>query len=233
MTHAASQRVSEDADFAALRFNMIEQQIRPWDVLDDRILETLGTLWRHHFVLPGQEKLAYADIELPLGHGEYMLAPKVEGRLLQAVSPQAHEQVLEIGTGSGYLTACLAKLSAHVDSVDIEPEFRQRALLNLTREGLNDITTLFTADAAHGWRGQRETYDVVVIGGSLPMLDMLEPFERLLNIGGRLFAVIGTEPVMEAMLVRRDEENAYSRTGLFETDLKPLRGLSAPKVFRL
>lgn len=230
----ASSAVSLDAtDYATLRFNMVEQQIRPWDVLDVRVLEVLGSLWRHHFVAPDQQRLAYADVELPLGHGEFMLAPKVEGRLLQALAPQANETVLEIGTGCGYLTACLARLAAQVDSVDVVPEFKHRARARLAELDLLGRVALRTGDAAHGWSQQRARYDIVVVSASLPTLEMAKPFERLLNPGGRLFAVVGAAPVMEAMLITRVGEHAFNRTSLFETLLKPMRGLSKPEVFRL
>ncbi|APZ42129.1 protein-L-isoaspartate O-methyltransferase family protein [Acidihalobacter ferrooxydans] len=233
MTDAGSAATLDTTDYALFRSNMIEQQIRPWDVLDPRVLDVLGGLWRHHFVAPDQQRLAYADMELPLGHGEHMLAPKVEGRLLQALAPQANETVLEIGTGSGYLTACLALLAAQVDSVDNVAEFKHRARGQLTALGLLDRVELRTGDAAHGWDHQRSQYDVIVVSGSLPKLEMAQPFEQLLAVGGRMFAVIGTAPAMHAMLITRSGEQAFNRTGLFETVLDPLRGLHAPAVFRL
>lgn len=230
----ASTAVAQDTtDYALLRFNMVAQQVRPWDVLDPRILGVIGDLWRHRFVAPDQRHIAYADLELPLGHGEHMMAPKMEGRLLQALAPQAHETVLEIGTGSGYLTACLARLAAHVDSVDIVPEFVQRARAPLAEEGLLERVALATGDAAHGWTQARSDYDVIVVTGSLPTLEMAAPFERQLAVGGRLFAVVGEAPVMEAMLITRSSEDVYARTALFETCLTPLRGLARPAVFRL
>lgn len=233
MTDANSAAPQDNTDYALLRFNMVEQQIRPWDVLDPRVTEVIGGLWRHHFVAPDQARLAYADTELPIGHGEHMMAPKVEGRLLQALDPQPNETALEIGTGSGYLTACLAQLAAQVDSVDIIPEFKHRALPRLAELGLLDRVALRTGDAAHGWSHQRSHYDVIALTGSLPTAEMAEPFERLLSPGGRLFAVIGNAPVMEAMLITRGSERTYSRTSLFETCLAPLRGLVKPAVFRL
>ncbi|MEJ2632000.1 MAG: protein-L-isoaspartate O-methyltransferase [Acidihalobacter sp.] len=233
MTDASSGVPQDSTDFAMLRFNMVEQQIRPWDVLDPRVLDVLGSLWRHHFVPPDQQRLAYGDLELPLGHGEHMMAPKVEGRLLQALAPQAHETVLEIGTGSGFLAACLAHLAARIDSVDIIPDFKHSARPRLAELGLLDRVALRTGDAAHGWSHQRERYDVVAVTGSLPTLEMAAPFERLLNPGGRMFAVVGVAPVMEAMLITRSGEHAFSRISLFETSLAPLRGLSKPAVFQL
>lgn len=233
MTDASSAAVQDTTDYELLRFNMVEQQIRPWDVLDVRVLEVLSSLWRHHFVDPDQLRLAYADLELPLGYGESMMAPKVEGRLLQALAPREGETVLEVGTGSGYLTACLASLAGRVDSVDIIPEFKQRASARLAALDLIDRVELRTGDAAHGWTQQRNGYDVVVLTGSLPTQEMAAPFERLLNVGGRLFAVVGVEPVMQAMLVTRDDGQAFSRSSLFETVLTPLRGLSKPAEFRL
>jgi protein-L-isoaspartate(D-aspartate) O-methyltransferase len=233
MTDASSAATQDDTDFAMLRFNMIEQQIRPWDVLDPRVLEMLGSVWRHHFVASDQQGLAYADMELPLGHGEHMMAPKMEGRVLQALAPQAHESVLEIGTGSGFLTACLAQLAAQVDSIDIIPEFKHRARSRLAELGLLDRVVLRTGDAAQGWSHQRNRYDVIAVTGSLPTREMAAPFERLLGVGGRMFAVVGVAPVMEAMLITRSGDQAFSRTALFETSIAPLRGLSKPAVFRL
>lgn len=231
MTIALSAAEAMDTvDYAQLRFIMVEQHIRPWDVLDHRVLEVVSHLPREDFVGDAYRGLAYGDLEVPLGHGEFMLQPKIIARLLQALDPRPNEVALEIGTGSGYLTACLASLSAQVDSVDIEPDFKHAAQARLKALELNN-TTLRVADAAHGW-GIREHYDVMVITSSLPEAAQLAPFEQRLAVGGRLCAIVGMAPVMHAMLITRMDETSYARVNLFETSVNPLRGLHKTQVFK-
>ncbi|WP_231940891.1 protein-L-isoaspartate O-methyltransferase family protein [Acidihalobacter aeolianus] len=221
----------DTVDYAHLRFIMVEQQIRPWDVLDQRVLEVVGRLPREEFVGESYCGLAYADVGVPLGHGEFMLEPKIVARALQALAPRGNEVALEIGTGSGYLTACLASLATQVDSVDIEADFKRAAQARLKAIGINNAT-LRVADAAHGW-GLRERYDVIAVTASLPEAAQLAPFEQRLSVGGRLFVVVGTAPVMHAMLITRVDEASYTRVKLFETCIKPLRGLHKTQIFSL
>lgn len=209
------------------RFNMVEQQVRPWDILDQRVLDVLERIPRENFVPHAHRNLAFADLEIPLGHGETMLAPKIEGRILQALTLQPTDVVLEIGTGSGHLTACLAQLAAQVHSVDIHADFTQATQAQLTEIGIDNVT-LHTGDASAGWP-QPGRYDVIVVGGSLP--EYRDDFERQLNPGGRLFVVVGEAPVMEAMLVTRTSEDAYARIALFETCLPPLAGVEPKPKF--
>ncbi|WP_455379965.1 protein-L-isoaspartate O-methyltransferase family protein [Acidihalobacter prosperus] len=218
-------------DYAQLRFNMVEQHIRPWDVLDQRVLEVVSRLPREIFVDEAYKSLAYGDLEVPLGHGEFMLAPKLVARLLQALAPQSSDSALEIGTGSGYLTACMANLAAQVDSVDIEADFIHAAQERLKALSLTN-TTLRVDDAAHGW-GLPDQYDVIAVTGSLPEPKHLSPFKEKLKIGGRLFAIVGVEPVMRAMLITRVDVNSFAKNSLFETCIKPLRGLHKTQVFKL
>ena len=211
------------------RFNMIEQQIRPWEVLDTRVLDVLAAVPRERFVPERYRHQAFADLEIPLGHGEHMMAPKIEGRMLQALDVQPTDVALEVGTGSGYVTACLAKLAAQVYSVDIVEAFKLGAQKILAELDIKNVT-LRTGDAAHGWT-QLPRYDVIAVTGSLP--EYHDGFEKSLAIGGRLFVVVGEAPAMQAMLVRRVGEHEFSRTTLFETDLKALRGLSKRPQFVL
>lgn len=204
------------------RFNMIEQQIRPWDVLDQQVLDLMAEVPRVDFVPEEYRGLAYADHAIPIGHGQTMMHPKVEGRLLQALSLHPTDVVLEIGTGSGYLTALMAKAARHVDSVDIFPDFKEQAEEKLALYGIHNVT-LEVGDASQGWRG-RGLYDAIAICGSLPELP--EGFLQSLNRGGRLFAVLGTPPVMQAVLMRRVGDGQWTREALFETDLPPL--INAP-----
>lgn len=210
------------------RFNMIEQQIRPWDVLDPQVLDVIAATPRELFVPAQYKGLAFMDLEIPLGHGEFMMAPKLEARALQALALQPSDVVLEIGTGSGYLTACLAKLAAQVHSVDIHEEFKLRAAEQLKALGLIDKITLRCGDAANGW-SQGRRYDAIVLTGSLP--EYRDCFAQSLNPGGRLFAVVGEAPVMQAQLITRRASNSFSHTNLFETDLKALTGVSKAPVF--
>ncbi|MCG5500688.1 protein-L-isoaspartate O-methyltransferase family protein [Ectothiorhodospira lacustris] len=203
------------------RFNMVEQQVRPWDVLDPRVLDVMENIPRELFVPRAHQKLAYADLEIPLGQDEAMMRPTVEGRLLQALDIQPRDVILEIGTGSGYLTACLARLGNQVDSIDLHKTFTRAAERHLDKAGITNIH-LETGNAAEGWTGQRDHYDVIAVTAS--MAQYRDCFERQLSPGGRLFVVVGEPPAMEAMLVMRQGENEFIRHVLFETSLKPLTG---------
>jgi protein-L-isoaspartate(D-aspartate) O-methyltransferase len=200
------------------RLNMIEQQIRPWDVLDQRVLDTIAATPREDFVPAAYRNLAFADIAVPIDQGQAMLPPKLEGRLLQALNPQPHELVLVIGTGSGYLTALLAKLGKHVYSVDLHESLVQAAQVRLAEHGIANVT-LETGDAARGWPGHAP-YDVIAVTGSVA-----EPADELLQqlrVGGRMFVVVGEDPVMEARLITRAGPDHWSSEDLFETSLAPL-----------
>lgn len=209
-------------DVDRARFNMIEQQIRPWEVLDQRVLDTIAAVPRERFVPERYRHLAFADLEIPLGHDQFMMAPKVEARMLQSLEIRDDDLILEIGTGSGYVTACLARLGRSVDSVDIFADFTESARAKLEAEGIRNVM-LETGDAAHGWN-QGQEYDVIAVTGSLP--EYVTDFERQLAVGGRLFVVVGEPPVMEAMLVRRVREEEFHRTPVFETCLRPLLHVS-------
>lgn len=215
-------------DYSVARNNMVEQQIRPWDVLDMRVLDVMESLPRERFVPEGREGLAYADTEIPLGDGEAMLAPKVVGRLLQALAPTHSDQVLEIGTGSGYVTACLARLAARVDSVERLDRLRLGARTRLEALGIANAS-LRTATVVPTWTPPGSRYDVISVNGALSEYDaFLEPF---LSLGGRLFVVVGHPPVMEARLVIRVAENSFRTEKLFETGLKPLQGFERKPEF--
>ncbi|MDD5391627.1 MAG: protein-L-isoaspartate O-methyltransferase [Thiothrix sp.] len=209
------------------RFNMIEQQIRPWDVLDETVLATFGFIPREAFVPPQWKNLAFADIEIPLGNGEFMMHPRVEARMLQALTISPDDRCLEIGTGSGFVTACLAHLSKHVDSVDIYEDFTRQAEERLLSRELTNYS-LHTGDALRGWVST-QLYNVIVVTGSVPAY--LPRFEEQLAPGGRLFIVVGTAASMQAMLVTRQPEGDFSRTMLFETGLKPLVGAASGSSF--
>jgi protein-L-isoaspartate(D-aspartate) O-methyltransferase len=213
-------------DFDQARINMIEQQIRPWEVLDERVLGVLASTPREDFVPPPYRNLAFADVCIPLGHGQVMMRPNVEGRLLQALAIQPSDCILEVGTGSGYLSACLAKLGARVISVDIFPEFIQEARQKLKRQRINNVL-LHSGDAVHGWGKQR--YDVIAITGSLPVLP--DHWRQQLNVGGRLFVIVGEPPIMEALLITRLSEEEWTEESLFDTEIPALLNASKPAVF--
>lgn len=207
------------------RFFMIEQQIRPWDVLDPQVLDLLSELPRHKFVEPDQQNLAYSDIELPIGEGQTMLAPKIEGRIMQAIDIHEDDQVLEIGTGSGYMTALLASLAKQVTSVELFDSLHNTAKGRLVQ--FNNID-LKLGDASQGWSDQK-TYDVIVLTGSCAQLP--EAYKQQLNLGGRLFAVIGRSPAMQAMLVTRISDHEWLEESLFETDIAALVHAEAKPKF--
>ncbi|BAP56469.1 protein-L-isoaspartate(D-aspartate) O-methyltransferase [Thioploca ingrica] len=216
-------------NFEQARFNMIEQQIRPWDVLDQRTLDLVASVPREQFVPEDYRKLAFADINIPLAQGQMMMSPKVEARLLQALRLNPNDSVLEIGTGSGYLTALLAKAVKHVDSVDIFPEFIQTAAVKLKALNINNVT-LQVGDAINGWNTDVD-YDVIVLTGSVPVLK--SHFQNQLIEGGCLFAIIGEEPIMQAQLITRVNQTKTNRELLFETVLPPLLGAASPQRFIL
>ena len=216
-------------NFERARFNMVEQQIRPWEVLDRAVLDLMERAPRDAFVPEEYRRLAYADTAVPIGHGEVMLPPRVEGRLLQALGVGPEERVLEIGTGSGFLTWLLAQRAAHVTSIELKPVLAERARINLASHGVGNAT-VEVGDGRRGWE-RGTSYDAIAVGGSVPAPE--PALEEQLAIGGRLFIVVGSAPAMEAMLVRRAGEAEWIRESLFETVLPRLEGSEAPRRFVL
>jgi protein-L-isoaspartate(D-aspartate) O-methyltransferase len=214
-------------DVERARFNMVEQQIRTWEVLDPRVLDLLHRVRREDYVPAQHRALAFADLEIPIGHGEKMLAPKMEARMLQELALREGDRVLEVGTGTGYMTALLASLSRHVTSVDIIAEFTRSAADRLSAGHIANVT-LDTGDAARGW-DRHAPYDAIVLTGSVPVL--ADAFAKSLRPGGRLLAVVGEPPVMEAKLVTCVTAGAYNTVGLFETCIAPLKNAPRPERF--
>lgn len=208
------------------RRQMVEQQIRTWDVRSDRVLELFGTLRRDEFVPPAFRRLAFADCAIPIGHGERMMVPSVEGRLLQSLDPQRDETVLEIGTGTGYLTACLARLAGHVESVDIHQDFATGAAARLADFGIENVS-ISVMDACRELPEGR--FDVIAVTGSLPALE--QRYIDALRPGGRLFVVTGFVPVMSAERVVRGSDETWHATSLFETSLGRLQNADEPNRF--
>ena len=200
------------------KFNMIEQQIRPWEVLDHQVLDVIERLNREDFVDPAYRGLAYADCQIPLANGVRMLPPTVEGRMLQALSLGAADRVLEVGSGSGYITACLASLAAQVRSIDADGEISECAQGNVARLGLDNAEF---AKATLAEFDEPDSYDAIAVTASLPAIP--QNLEQALTIGGRLFVICGESPVMEALLITRVGASEWTRQSLFETDLPRLR----------
>jgi len=213
-------------DFEQARFNMVEQQIRPWDVLDPVVLDLLFTVRREDYVPAAYRNLAFADLEVPLGHGEAMWMPKLEARALQELGLATGESVLEIGTGSGYLTALLASVASRVTSVEIVESFARDARAKLAAAGFTNVE-VEVGDGARGWGGA--SFDAIVLTGSTPVLH--EAFCKQLKPGGRVFAIIGDAPAMTAKLSRWAAPGACVVTPLFETVVKPLANAPAPARF--
>ncbi|CAD0309819.1 protein-L-isoaspartate O-methyltransferase family protein [Xanthomonas hortorum] len=214
-------------DFSQAREKMVEQQIRPWDVLDLRVLDVLARLPREAFVPEAYKTLAYVDVEIPLSAGHKMMKPVVEGRMLQALDLQPGEDVLEIGTGSGFSTACLAALAREVVSLEIDPALATAARANLDSTGLGSNVRIETADV-FAWQSERR-FDAICITGAVDTLPT--QWLQWLRPNGRLFVVRGHEPVMEAVLVRGDV-NAPRIESLFETDLAYLQGAAPTPRFQ-
>jgi len=209
-----------------VREQMIEQQVRAWDVLDERVLACLRRVPRELFVPEALRYRAYADVEVPLARGQHMLRPSVAGRLLQALLPQGSQRVLQIGAGSGFITACLRAMATHVRSLEIFPELAEGARRNLAALGMRDVEVV-DADGLQGDSGAR--YDAIAVTASLPLYDAR--FEQMLAVGGRLFVVVGEAPVMDARLVRRTAEGAFATQSLFETVIDPLVNAARPPQF--
>ena len=218
-----------DISIEIARHNMVEQQVRPWDVLDDNVLNLLADVPREEYVPAGFQNIAFADLSIPLEFDEMMMPPRLEARMLQALAVKPTDTALEIGTGSGFVTTLLAKSARHVYSVDIQETFISRVAAKLDKEGIINVT-LERGDAAQGWP-QQGPYDVIAVCGSLPSLP--ETLQNSLTVGGRMFVVVGDSPVMEAQLITRLSETEFRTEVLFETELAPLRNCLQPDRFVL
>lgn len=210
-------------DFRQLRENMVEQQVRPWEVVDTRVLETLNAVPREEFVPEAQRAHAYADTTLPMGHGDFMMKPVIEGRTLQALLPQPNERVLEIGTGTGYMTACLARMAAHVTSLELDASRAEAARATLAANGIDNVEVI-EADAL-AWNADK-TFDVVCVTGAVS--EIPAHFQQWLAPQGRMFIVHGRSPVMEAVVRHADGKT----DSLFETDLPYLKGAAPAPSFK-
>lgn len=214
------------SSFEQARFNMIEQQIRPWGVLDPAVLAVMARIAREQFVPDAYQALAYADIEIPLPSGEMMLAPKIVGQLLQALAPRPHERVLEIGTGSGYVSACLAALGQAVTSLEINPTLADAAQTRLAGQPVEIHTTDAFAGEIEGG-----PYAVIAVTGSLPTVEPMVRLHEQLAEGGRLFVILGQAPVMQAMRITRLPAGGWREEHLFETCVPPLSNVPLPEQF--
>jgi protein-L-isoaspartate(D-aspartate) O-methyltransferase len=213
-------------DVRIARRQMIEQQVRAWEVLDLKVLEAMERVPREEFTPPAYRELAFADMNVPLGHGQSMLAPKLEGRILQALALTPDDTVLEVGTGSGYFAACLGALSHSVKSIEIHPELAASARANLARTDVHNVTV----EAADAFAiDNTARYDAVVLTGSLPVYDAR--FESWLAIGGRLLVVVGQGPAMEARRLTLAGPGEWLQESLFETVMDPLRHAAEPPKF--
>jgi protein-L-isoaspartate(D-aspartate) O-methyltransferase len=209
------------------RFNMVENQIRPWEVLDQKVLDLLYVVKREDFVPAAYRMLAFADMEIPIGQGEHMWQPKIEARVLQELAIKPTDQVLEIGTGSGYFAALLASSAQHVYSVEIQPELKAAAEANLRRAGVANVTVEL-GDGANGWT-KHSPCDVIVLTGSTPVLP--QQFLQQMKPGARLFAIVGNLPVMTARLITCAGDGVYDTVDLFETNIAPLAHAPAGERF--
>jgi protein-L-isoaspartate(D-aspartate) O-methyltransferase len=214
-------------DTERARHNMLEQQIRPWEVIDQRALDAMAAVPRERFVPERFQGLAFADTEIPLAHGESMMAPKIEAKLLQALDVQPTDRVLEVGTGSGYLAACLARLGGHVVTVEIHADLQKEATARLAALGIQNVE--FVAGDVFSVAVPGAPFDVIAVTGSVHRLPVL--LEGMLAEGGRLFAVVGEPPAQRATLVTRVRGDVYRREALFETVLPPLHNAPRPAAF--
>lgn len=214
-------------ELAKARFNMIEQQIRPWDVLDTQVLDLLELLPREDYVPLAEQSLAYADVEIPLPHDQIMMKPIHEARMIQALKVRDCDNALEIGTGSGYTTALLARSCRHVDTVEIYPDLSKTAQARHQRQDITNVD-YHIGDASNEWAPDGR-YDVIAFTGSTPILP--EAYLKIMNRGARLFAIIGEAPAMTAILVTRTGEEEWTTEELFETDVPCLINAEQPPRF--
>jgi len=214
-------------DIEQARYNMIESQIRTWEVLDQAVLDTLAVMKREEFVPPQYRSLAFVDMEIPLGHGEVMLSPKLEARLLQELTLKRSDKVLEVGTGSGYMTALLAQLAAQVCSVELHADLSASAAQKFQRAGIGNVV-LRLGNGALGWP-EEGPFDAILLTGSVPVIPA--GLREQLAPGGRLLAVVGEAPAMTARLVTQVAPGVFNETGLFETCIAPLREVRQPERF--
>jgi len=214
-------------NFEQARFNMVEQQVRPWEVLDERVLALLEKTHREDFVPVRYRKMAFTDMAIPLDHGQSMMKPVVEGRLLQALELKPDETALEIGTGSGFITACLSRMAKQVISVDLYEQFTNEVAAKLKEKGISNVE-LKTGNVMTGWQPE-QAHDVLVVTGSVPSIP--DHFRGWVNPGGRIFVVCGDEPAMEAMLLTKLSATEWREESLFETDLARLIGAERAPEF--
>lgn len=216
-----------DINVKITRHKMVEQQIRPWEVLDQQILDLMHKSPREEYVPAAWRNCAYVDMNIPLEHDQVMMAPKLEARLLQELAIQPKDKILEVGTGSGYMTSLLATLGDHVHSVEVIPELASRGQQNLGAHEIQNIS-LEIGDAARGW-DRHAPYDVMLFTGSLPLLP--QKLQNDLTPGGRMIAIVGNSPAMEVQLIQRLGDENWTTTSLFETDLPPLLNAEEPERF--
>ena len=214
-------------DVERAKFNMVEQQIRPWNVLNQQVLETMTTVPRENFVPAQYRNLAFADINIPIGDGQVMMQPKVEAKLLQALDLQSSDTVLQIGTGTGFTTALLATLGQRVESVEIRDQFVSFSRDNLSRNCIDNVEVVH-GDASHGW-SSGTVYDCIFISGSV--IDLPDSYRHMLAVGGRLVAIVGEDPVMNAIVIKQSEQSIWETTHLFETQLPALNNIKQPDRF--
>ena len=206
-------------NFEKARFNMVEQQIRPWEVLDQNVLDLLMTVKREEFVPAAYRDLAFTEVEIPIGCGQVMLKPVIEGKVLQALRLGKADSVLEVGTGSGYFAALLAARTEWVRTIELEPELVKLASANLARNGVENVVVV-QGDGIAGW-AERAPYDVIVVSGGLPFVP--QALLEQLKVGGRLFAFVGEAPVMKARLITCEAEGRFRTEDIFETVVPMLK----------
>lgn len=214
-------------DFEQARFNMVEQQIRPWNVLNPKVLEAISAVPREHFVPERYRQLSFVDMNIPIGDNQVMMQPKVEARMLQALEPDSSHTVLEIGAGTGYMAALLAHCSRFVETVEIRTGFVDRATDSLRENGISNVEVI-KGDGGFGWQSSHQ-FDCIFLSGSV--IELPDSYRELLNVGGRMVAIIGEEPVMKAVLIDRTGPDAWKTTYLFETVLPALNNIEQPSRF--